>query len=142
MDTQAQLSHDLSNQVATEIPFNYVPHLFFINGYAFPQILDDPNTAIEVQLNQPVVIAVANSGNMDHMLHWHGFHVEILYSAYQPERIGWIKDTFPVKKGDTMILHLIPDQLGIYPVHDHNLVTVTNLGIYPGGMLTRVTVVE
>jgi FtsP/CotA-like multicopper oxidase with cupredoxin domain len=141
-DTEHVMSHELHDQVIDDIPDDYRPEVFTINGKSFPGIADDPNTAITVGINEEVIIAVANPGNMDHMLHWHGFHIEILYSNLMPERVAWIKDTFPVKQGDCMILRMIPDKLGVYPVHNHNLVAVTNLGVYPGGMLTRITVTE
>ena len=38
-----------------------------------------------------------------------------------------------------MTLLLVPDQPGIFPVHNHNLATV-NTGGYPGGMITRLNI--
>ena len=38
-----------------------------------------------------------------------------------------------------MTLLLVPDQPGMYPVHNHNLVTVATGG-YPGGMITRLNI--
>jgi plastocyanin len=141
-DTEHVMSHDLSDGVIDAVPADYQPEIFTINGNSFPVIMDDPNTHITVGVNEEVIIVVSNSGNMDHMLHWHGFHIEILYSNLMPERVSWIKDTFPVKRGDSMVLLMVPDKIGEYPVHDHNLVTVTNLGVYPGGMITRISVTE
>ena len=41
----------------------------------------------------------------------------------------WEKDTFPVFPGEAMTLLLVPDQPGMYPVHNHNLVTVATGGL-------------
>ena len=77
---------------------------------------------------------------MDHVLHFHGFHVEYLSTTIQTSRIGWIKDTVPLKKGEAMTVLLIANQEGIYPVHNHNLIAVTNSGFYPGGMITLINI--
>lgn len=118
----------------------YVPNYFSINEQTYPTTLEDPNALISVALGDTCWIAVANHGQMDHVLHFHGFHVEVLTSNLQPTRIGWSKDTVPIKKGEGMTLQLVANQAGIYPVHDHNLIAVTNAGFYPGGMLTQIIV--
>ena len=56
--------------------------------------------------------------------------------------LDWSKDTVPIKAGETMVLELTANLAGIYPVHDHNLIAVTNAGFYPGGMLTQIHVAE
>ena len=71
--------------------------------------------------------------------HFHGYHVTILETTVHQKIIGWEKDTFPIFPGEAMTLLLIPDQPGMYPVHNHNLVTVTTGG-YPGGMITRLNI--
>ncbi len=124
------------------IPTPYEPDLFYINGTHFPFTNNDPDTRVVMPLGDTVVISIANGGNMDHVLHFHGFHVRILDSKIQPERVGWIKDTFPVKVGEAMTVMLVANQVGVYPVHDHNLIAVTNAGLYPGGMLTQINVYE
>lgn len=118
----------------------YVPNYFSINEQTYPTTLEDPNALVSVALGDTCWIAVANHGQMDHVLHFHGFHVEVLTSNLQPARIGWSKDTVPVKKGEGMTVQLVANQAGIYPVHDHNLIAVTNAGFYPGGMLTQIIV--
>lgn len=118
----------------------YVPNYFTINERVYPNTLEDPNAVVQVNLGDTCWIAVANHGQMDHVLHFHGFHVKVLTSNLQPERIGWSKDTVPVKRGEAMTLELVVNQVGTYPVHDHNLIAVTNAGFYPGGMLTQIQV--
>ena len=118
----------------------YVPNYFSINEQTYPTTLEDPNALVSVALGDTCWIAIANHGQMDHILHFHGFHVEVLTSNLQPTRIGWSKDTVPVKKGEGMTVQLVANQAGIYPVHDHNLIAVTNAGFYPGGMITQIIV--
>ena len=139
-DLQADLTFDLASGQATGIPPDYQPELFFINGTHAPNTFNDTDTYVAVQLGDTAIISIANGGNMDHVLHFHGFHVEILDARIQSERAGWSKETFPVKRGEAMTVRLVADQAGIYPVHDHNLIAVTNAGFYPGGMLTQINV--
>ncbi len=118
----------------------YTPDFFTINEAHYPHTLDDPRALVSVQLGDSAIISVANAGQMDHVFHFHGFHVEILQSTRSPERVGWLKDSVPVRRGEGLTLLLVPDQTGTYPVHDHNLIAVTNAGFYPGGMLTQIIV--
>ena len=119
---------------------SYMPNQFTINEQSYPATTEDPNGAIEVQLGDTCWIAIANHGLMDHVLHFHGFHVLIETSTHHPERIGWSKDTVPIKRGEGMTLRLIANLPGTYPVHNHNLIAVTNAGFYPGGMITHINV--
>lgn len=118
----------------------YVPNYFSINEQTYPATLEDANALVSLALGDTCLISIANHGQMDHVLHFHGFHVTIMTSNLQNERIGWSKDTVPVKRGEGMTVQLIATQAGTYPVHDHNLIAVTNAGFYPGGMLTQIIV--
>lgn len=121
-------------------PSTYTPDFFTINEAHYPNTLEDPTALVTLNLGDSAVISVANAGQMDHVFHFHGFHVEILQSTRSPERTGWLKDSVPVRRGEGLTLLLVADQLGTYPVHDHNLIAVTNAGFYPGGMLTQIIV--
>ena len=134
------LSHELASASTDEIPSDFQPEYFFINGAHFPNTNNDADASVVAQVGDTVIISIVNSGNMEHVLHFHGFHVEMIHSSQQPERIGWIKDTLPLDLGATLTLRLIAHQEGIYPVHDHNLIAVTNAGFYPGGMLTLMSI--
>ena len=118
----------------------YVPRYFSINSYTFPHTPLDVNGYVALNLGDTCTISIVNSGFMDHVLHFHGFHVEYLSSTMQASRVGWIKDTIPLQRGEGVTLLLIVNQEGIYPVHNHNLIAVTNSGFYPGGMLTLINV--
>jgi len=118
----------------------YVPRYFSINSYTYPHTAMDANGYVTFALGDTCTISIVNSGLMDHVLHFHGFHVEYLSTTIQTSRIGWIKDTIPLKQGEGVTLLLIANQEGIYPVHNHNLIAVTNSGFYPGGMITLINI--
>jgi hypothetical protein len=120
----------------------YIPKYFTINERGFPETVADPLGAVNLELGQTAVISVANHGYMDQVLHFHGFHVLLMHDSATPQRIGWSKDTVPVRAGHTVTLKLVADQPGTYPVHAHNLIAVTLAGFYPGGMLTQITVTQ
>ena len=118
----------------------YVPRQFTINDLNFPLTLEDSTAHVQTSVGDVVLISIANHGRMDQVLHFHGFHVEILQASAHENRVGWSKDTVPVKKGECVVVKLETNQSGEYPVHAHNLVAVTNAGFYPGGMISFITV--
>jgi hypothetical protein len=140
------LEHELTAQIGlgeiSEIPVDYKPELFFINGLFFPETLEDPFGYVSGTVGEEIIISIVNSGNMDHILHFHGYHIEILEAKRIPNMIGWSKDSLPVKQNEALTLLLVPNQTGVYPVHDHNLISVTNVGFYPGGMITHLNITE
>lgn len=139
-DLNIELSHDFVEGVAEEYPSDYQPEMFTINGRFYPNTLDDPDVMVMGSVGDTVLIDIVNSGFMDHIMHFHGFHVNIVSSQLQPERQGWSKDTVPIKRGEAMRFQLVMNQPGMYPIHDHNLIAVTNAGLYPGGMITHIEV--
>lgn len=135
-ETHSSSSLPISSQSTSSFPINYSPNIFTINGFNYPNTTTDPNGYVSQDLGDTINISIINSGNMNHTLHFHGYHVKILDIKINSNQKGWIKDTFPIKKGEAMTIQLIPHQKGKYPVHNHNLIAVTNAGLYPGGMLT------
>jgi len=103
----------------------YYPDYFTINGKSSPDINSDTNARVLGAVGQDLYIVIVNSGQSTHSLHFHGFHAEIVYSSSAPHHVARIKDTFPVKPMESMVLKITPDKIGEYPVHDHNLVPVT-----------------
>ncbi len=126
----------LGNATGYTIP--YLPEVYSFNNLPYPDILNDSTCYLNASVNDNIVISIVNSGNMNHILHFHGYHVTIL-QAHISDQVGWSKDTFPVLKGEAMTIQLVPDQPGIYPVHSHNLAAL-NTGGYPGGMLTLLNI--
>lgn len=129
-------------QIPVDFAVPYVPRQFTINDRVFPNTLEDSTAYVAVGLNQEVYISIVNHGYMEQVLHFHGFHIEMIQSSYHNERVGWMKDTVPLRSGECVIVKLVASQPGIYPVHAHNLIAVTNAGFYPGGMITQINVTE
>jgi len=138
-DLQANALDSIADGWVPE-PAAYTPDFFTINEAHYPNTLEDPTALVTVNVGDTALISVVNAGQMDHVLHFHGFHVTLLQSSRSPERAGWSKDSVPVRRGEGLTLQLVAHQAGTYPVHDHNLIAVTNAGFYPGGMLTQIIV--
>ena len=129
--------------IAQNIPVNwnkYKPDYFTFNGLSYPDILDDTlATWIHGYKGDTIRVAIANTGQSSHVVHFHGFHAKMIYSAY-PYQIGWIKDSFPLKRMEAIIIEFVPDKKGYYSVHDHNLTNNTGGGIYLRGMFSIMTI--
>lgn len=124
------------NGMVSSLPIlGYRPSAFTINGNIYPNTVSDSTAMVHNAVDDEIIIAIANSGKMDHTLHFHGFHITVFSASIDSYREGWIKDTFNVSPGETMTIKLVPHQHGHYPVHNHNLIAV-NTGGYPGGMIT------
>lgn len=119
---------------------NYYPDYFTINGNSNPDINSDNLARVTGNVNDTIYIHVANTGKAKHALHFHGYHLEIIYSSYSTNDVNRHKDTFPFYTMESMTLMLVPDKPGEYPVHDHNLVAVTGGNIYPNGMFTSLLI--
>lgn len=138
-DQDTLLSQEIGQTLVYNLPVNYRPQVFLINNLNHPVTLTDPDQYVQETVGDSIVITIFNSGKMNHTIHFHGYHVEIVEARESTHMIGWSKDTFPVVLNELMTIRLIPDQEGIYPVHDHNLTTLTT-GAYPGGMLIRLNI--
>lgn len=135
-----QFSHDVGNGIVTGIPSTYRPNTNIINGMVYPATSSDPLTAVTGNVADTIYISVVNSGNFVHTLHFHGYHVKIVQATLHSDKVNWVKDTNPVHKNETLTFQLIPDKPGMYPVHDHNLVSVLTQNTYPGGMITTLNI--
>lgn len=133
------ISKELASGNNVSIDQNYRPQLFTINGKNYPNTLADTSQYVQERVGDSIYIAIFNSGLMSHSLHFHGYHVEILEDS-ENKMTSWQKDTFPVFPLAYKMVLLVPDQPGEFPVHDHNLIAVTNSGVYPGGMITYLNI--
>jgi len=119
---------------------NYYPDYFTINGNSNPDINLDTNARITGNIGDTIRIYISNTGQAIHSLHFHGYHSTIVHSSKNPNHVGRLKDTFPIGSMESLILELIPNQIGEYPVHDHNLVAVSGGHIYPNGMFLTILI--
>ena len=119
---------------------NYDPEYFTINGKSFPATNEDSQLRVEGKVGDTIYIYITNLGNSIHSLHFHGYHATIVQSSKSIHHIGRSKDTFPIYPLEYIVLELIPNQAGEYPVHDHNLVAVSGNGSYTNGMFTTILI--
>lgn len=134
------LSNEIADLTTTAIPFDYQPDIFTINMKVHPDLENDPHAKIIENVGDTIYIVIANSGKMLHVLHFHGYHVEIIDASLTPLYNGWIKDSFPILQDEVVLVRLVPHQDGVYPVHEHNLINITTNGVYPGGMLNLIEI--
>lgn len=139
-DHNDTLAQDFATGQTVTFPQNYRPSVFLINNYTFPNTLTDTLSYVNGNVGDTLVIACVNSGFMPHSLHFHGYHVDILSVRIRTHTLNWSKDTYPLMPGEAVLFRLVPSQEGVYPVHDHNLISVTNTGAYPGGMITQINI--
>ena len=134
-EQSGSLSYDIVDLTTTSTPISYTPDVFTINFNVPPALNTNVEAKVFGNVGDTLLITVVNSGQMEHTLHFHGYHVEVLKASKNLKMTGWEKDTFPIELGEVVFIRLVPDQPGIYPVHEHNLINVTSSGSYPGGML-------
>jgi FtsP/CotA-like multicopper oxidase with cupredoxin domain len=113
---------------------DYYPTYFTINGNSNPSINQDPLARVTGSVGDTIRVYMVNTGQAIHSIHFHGYHSSIIQSSKFPAHAGRSKDTFPVYSMELVVIELIPDKVGEYPVHDHNLVAVTGGNMYPNGM--------
>ena len=120
----------------------YSPDVFTINGKGFPRTMFDTLAMIMGHVGDTIRIHITNAGQMYHFPHFHGYHVKIIEASKHDHYVGWIKDSFGIAPAESMTLELVPDKPGRFPVHNHNLVTTTYGGNYPGGMMMHMFIYE
>lgn len=139
-ETQANINGQIVGQNTGVYPNPYRPNVFTINGSDYPLNMNDTLGLVQGHVGDSIYICAVNTGTMPHALHFHGYHLKVIYSTKLPDRINWEKDSEPILQNDALILLLIPDKPGSYPVHDHNLTANTSNGGYPGGMMTMLMI--
>lgn len=118
----------------------YDPDYNTVNGLSKPDIEADSSAKIRGTVGEKILIHVANTGPGVHSMHFHGYHVRILYDSRGPKRLNWDKDTVPIRSMSSVTLELIPHQPGLFPVHDHNLTALTGNNYYPNGIFLMMEV--
>jgi len=113
---------------------NYYPDYFMVNGLGKDQLVGDVASNVKGAVGESILIMLTNTGKVNHSIHFHGYHCLAQEVSSKRVQKGSSKDTFPLEAGDGLILLLVPDKPGVYPVHDHNLIAVTGGGKYPNGI--------
>lgn len=119
---------------------NYYPGHFTINGNSNPNINADPDARVVGNVGDTIYVYASNTGQSVHSMHLHGYHATIVYSSKNPSHVGWSKDSMPIFPSESVVMEIVPDKPGEYPVHDHNLIGTTGGNIYPQGMFTTLLI--
>ena len=120
----------------------YYPNYFTINARSNPEINQDPLARIKGKVGDTLILYLANTGQSIHSIHFHGYHALVLYSSKNPSHVNRSKDTHPIYPMESLVLMIVPDKPGEYPVHDHNLVAASANNRYPNGMFTTMLITE
>ena len=112
----------------------YYPDYFTVNGLGKDQLVGDVASNVKGAVGESILIMLTNTGNVNHSIHFHGYHCIAQEVTSKRVQKGSSKDTFPLEAGDGLLLLLVPDKPGMYPVHDHNLIAVSGGGKYPNGI--------
>lgn len=114
---------------------SFTPGIFTLNTEAYEANKMNMRGMVHGAVNDSIYITFAGSDIMKHAPHFHGYHVEIVHSNQQNHMLGWSKDSFPLKEHEVLTVLLVPHQPGMFPVHDHNLISATTNNNYPGGIM-------
>jgi len=125
-------AHDQGQMVDTS---TYHPTHFTINGVSGGDIGTNARAHVVGRVGDQLLIRVVNGGLRLHSLHFHGYHVQVLArnGAALPAPIA--KDTIAIPVGETADFLLVPHQPGVFPIHDHVVLSVSANGVYPLGMI-------
>ena len=120
----------------------YHPNYFTVNGLSGTDTIGDPRAHVTGRVNDRLMIRVANGGLRLHTLHFHGYHVDIVNRNGNDLPFPISKDTIPIPVGETAELVLTPQQGGVFPIHDHVVLSVAANGVYPLGMIVFTDIQE
>ena len=121
------------------------PNIFLVNGRSFPYTLRD--SPIEVKLGEKTKLRILNAGARTMSLHTHGHHPALTHlDGYAvSEAARQTRDVFTIGPAQRIDLELLTGRddvyasgPGVWVMHDHNEIAVTNKGIDPGGDQTAI----
>ena len=127
-------------------PPHYKATYAFINGLFGSKSLKDhtnspqlgkKDSASNPGIGDAIVIRILNPGMIAHPIHFHGYHGELrtINNVQQTRMVE--KDVIDVPPMTTMDLLFHINQPGMYIIHDHTGMMVTQDGIYAEGMLAE-----
>lgn len=103
---------------------------YTINGKSYPA-----TTVLHVKLGDKVLIHLMNLGNMDHSMHLHGFHFQVIGQDGFPTPYQQWLDTIDIAPGSTYDLSFTANQRGKWLFHCHMLDHSTS-GTVMSGLIT------
>lgn len=125
-----------NNSIAKKAKVNwkqYHPQYMTVNSKGYPETQLDANTKIKAFIADTVYIFIANTGVAKRIIHFHGFHLQVMYSNSQQLMPLSYLDTFPLASMESACLRLVPDKRGRHSVHQLPIVSELDNG-QPNGM--------
>jgi FtsP/CotA-like multicopper oxidase with cupredoxin domain len=119
---------------------SYDPDYYSINGQSYPVNNTDNTAKINGNVGDTIRLYLCNGGYSTHSIHFHGYHGKVISTTSKKLKTGWIKDTFPLESKETLVIEIVPDKAGLFPVHDHNLAALASGALHPSGMLIMMEV--
>ncbi len=119
---------------------DFHPRYWTINGKAYPDTENNPDTMINAKVGEKVLIRLINAGYDEHPFHLHGHHFKVIASDGRPLIQPLEKDTINIGSGERYDILVEFEQSGDYPFHSHKITDNTNNGVYPGGLHTMTRV--
>jgi FtsP/CotA-like multicopper oxidase with cupredoxin domain len=132
-------THQQGQPIDTSV---YWPNYFTVNGLSGTDTNNDPRARITGRVGDNLLIRVVNGGLRLHSLHFHGYHVDVIARDGAPLSAPLSKDTIAIPVDGTAEFVLRPHQPGVFPIHDHVVISVTANGVYPLGMIVFTDIQE
>lgn len=109
--------------------------VFTLNGRSFPE-----TEPLRLGLGEVARLRLVNVGALAHYMHLHGDSFLVTHRDGSRLAEPPVLDTVEVGPGQRVDLLVVGRNPGLWPFHCHSAPHVTNAGVYPGGMLTRILV--
>ena len=126
-----------ADKAGTAAPVPYKATYAFINGDFGIHAMKNTTISPVANVNDTLAIRVVNAGMIPHPLHFHGYHGEVTRVNNVIQNRVLEKDVIDVPPMTTMDLIFHINQKGIYIIHDHTGMMVTQDGIYAEGMIAE-----
>lgn len=110
---------------------------FTINARSFPE-----TTPVALQIGETARLRIINVGAQNHSIHLHGQQFLLTHKDGVALADPQLMDTVPISPGERVDLIVFADSIGEWPMHCHVAAHQTNAGMYPGGMMTHVRIVN
>jgi len=115
---------------------DYRPQIFLINGMTGHDGMNDAATVLEGNVGTKGIVRIVNAGLLDHSMHFHGNHYQILsVDGARLSQFEW-GATINVEAGTTAMLLYAFEQSGVFPMHVHTAHMETSNGVYLSGVAT------
>ncbi|HEX3641289.1 MAG TPA: multicopper oxidase domain-containing protein, partial [Ktedonobacteraceae bacterium] len=96
--------------------------------------------SINAKVGQKVLVRLINTGYVEHTMHSHGFHFQVIGTDGRKLDQPYYKDSLTIGPAERYEILFDLNQVGRYMFHDHVEQNTTNDGAYPGGMMTMINV--